>query len=209
MMKIYFAGPLFTPYEREYISECAKVMREHGLDPFVPHESFKPPVPPEVVETLIGRGLLTREQLQKQSAMELLRELVAKGKLDPQEFGIEVKSAPKSCFDNDFSAIQQANAMLAVVNGSEVDDGTASEIGIFYALKQSDPTKKGVVALHDDWRTLDRPGEGKGLNGFVLGCILEMGQVVHKLEDAIAQLKAWQAELEAAPGEQQGKGGGQ
>ena len=37
-MKIYFAGPLFTPYERDYISACARVLREHGIDPFVPHE---------------------------------------------------------------------------------------------------------------------------------------------------------------------------
>ena len=173
MMKIYFAGPLFTPYERDYISKSAKLLREHGLDVFVPHENFKAPVSPELVETLVQRGLITREQLQKQPAIELVRELVMAGTIGSKEFGVEIKPPAKSCFDNDFGAINEANAILAIINGTEVDDGTASEIGIFHALRLRDPTKKGIVALHEDWRTQDRPGEGKGLNGFVLGCILD------------------------------------
>ena len=49
-----------------------------------------------------------------------------------------------------------------------VDDGTACEIGIFYALMQSDPTKKGIVGLLTDLRsTLGH--EGHGLNLFVAG----------------------------------------
>ena len=37
-MKIYFAGPLFTPYERSFIDECAAQLRAAGFDVFVPHE---------------------------------------------------------------------------------------------------------------------------------------------------------------------------
>ena len=151
-MKIYFAGPLFTPYERDYISRSAQSLREHGLDSFVPHESPKEEIPNDT------------------------------------------RSRAKRCYDNDFGAIYEANAMLAIVNGAEVDDGTATEIGIFYALMQSDSTKKGVVALHDDWRTKDG-GEGKGLNAFVLGCVLECGVICHTLEDAIKQLESWNEEL--------------
>ena len=151
-MKIYMAGPLFTPYERDYISKSAQTLREHGFDPFVPHESPKVEIPNET------------------------------------------RSRAKRCYDNDFGAISEANAMLAIVNGTEVDDGTATEIGIFYALMQSDSTKKGVVALHDDWRTKDG-GEGKGLNAFVLGCVLECGVICHTLEDAIKQLESWNEEL--------------
>ena len=152
-MKIYFAGPLFTPYERDYISACAKVLREHGIDPFVPHESPKPETPPE-----------------------------------PQ-------SRAKRCFDNDFGGIAAGNAMLAIINGTEVDDGTACEIGIFYSLMQRDPTKKGIVALHDDYRTREG-GEGKGLNGFVLGCLREVGVVCATLDEALAQLETWKKELQ-------------
>ncbi len=37
-MRIYFAGPLFTPYERGYIDECAAQLRADGFEVFVPHE---------------------------------------------------------------------------------------------------------------------------------------------------------------------------
>src|SRR4029453_9390721 len=37
-VKVYFAGPLFTPYERGYIDECAARLRGAGFDVFVPHE---------------------------------------------------------------------------------------------------------------------------------------------------------------------------
>jgi hypothetical protein len=153
-MKIYFAGPLFTVYERDYISKCAVTLRENGIDPFVPHESVRP---------------------------------------EPKD---NSRSRAQQCLDNDFVGISGANAMLAIVNGTEVDDGTASEIGIFSTLMQTDPTKKGIVALHGDWRTAET-GEGKPLNLFVLGCLRKSGVVVGTLEAAIQQLKAWEAELSA------------
>lgn len=153
-MKIYFAGPLFTEYERDYISKCAVKLREHGIDPFVPHESPHDETPHPT------------------------------------------RSAAQRCLDRDFEGISAANAMLALVNGTEVDDGTASEIGIFYQLVQKDPAKKGIVALHGDWRTAPH-GEGKPLNLFVHGCILKAGVVVNTLDEAIQQLKAWEAELAA------------
>jgi hypothetical protein len=152
-MKVYFAGPLFTIYEREYISRCAAQLREYGLDPFVPHENYKPPQPDDK------------------------------------------RSVAKRCLDKDFAAISEANAMLALINGTEVDDGTAAEIGIFYALGLRDPSKKGIVALHDDWRTKEN-GEGKPLNLFVAGCLEKGGAICHSLDEALRQLQTWQAELQ-------------
>jgi hypothetical protein len=37
-VRVYFAGPLFTPYERSFIDECAARLRAEGLEVFVPHE---------------------------------------------------------------------------------------------------------------------------------------------------------------------------
>jgi nucleoside 2-deoxyribosyltransferase len=37
-VKVYVAGPLFTPYERGFIDECAAQLRGAGFDVFVPHE---------------------------------------------------------------------------------------------------------------------------------------------------------------------------
>jgi len=37
-MRIYLAGPMFTPYERTFLGECADRLRAEGFDVFVPHE---------------------------------------------------------------------------------------------------------------------------------------------------------------------------
>jgi nucleoside 2-deoxyribosyltransferase len=78
--------------------------------------------------------------------------------------------------------------VLALLDGPMVDDGTACEIGIFYALMQSDPTKKGVVGLLTDLR--GSRGESIGVNLFVQGCIEATGgEVVSSFHDALAALR--------------------
>jgi nucleoside 2-deoxyribosyltransferase len=91
-----------------------------------------------------------------------------------------------------------SNAVLALLDGPMVDDGTASEIGIFWAAMQSDPSKKGIVGLVTDTRVIrDRNMiDGKGINLFVRGCIEDVGQVVDKFDKAIEILRTWKSELE-------------
>ena len=141
-MKIYFAGPLFTPYERGYIDECAARLRADGFDVFVPHEH-------ELAQS---------------------------------------DTTPGWIFAKDLEGLGSANAVLALLDGPIVDDGTACEIGIFYALMQSDPAKKGVVGLLTDLR--GSRGESTGLNLFVEGCIEATGgEVVHSFDAALAALR--------------------
>ncbi len=199
-MRVYCAGPLFTPYERDFMSQCGKHLREHGIEAFVPHESPRPELPPQVLDLLRARNLIAKDDLISRPLRELVSELTKSGRLDPKDLEPILGTSAKRCYDNDFGAIAASNAMLAVVNGPEVDDGTACEIGIFYGLKQSDAGKLGIVALQQDWRTEDPPHEGKGLNAFVLGCVLEVGQVCHSLEEATRHLLAWQAQLEQGGG---------
>ena len=143
-MRVYFAGPLFTPYERGFIDECAARLRSEGIEVFVPHEN----------------ALATDD----------------------------VSAA--TIFHKDLAGLSQANAVVALLDGPTVDDGTACEIGIFYALMQSDPTKKGMVGLLTDLRaTLGH--EGHGLNLFVLGCIEAAGKVCGSLDEVVEQLGAW------------------
>jgi nucleoside 2-deoxyribosyltransferase len=151
-IKIYFAGPLFTTYEREWIKQTADRLRVHGFDPFVPTENpFFPEKHPDI----------------------------------PRQ---------KLCFDMDFGGIESANALLVNLNGYDVDDGTATEIGVFYALQKTDPSKKGIIAYHDDWRA-QTGGDGKGLNLFLRGCIEDIGFITSDLDAAFAQLKTWEAQL--------------
>ena len=150
-MKIYFAGPLFTPYERGFIDECAGRLRADGFDVFVPHE-----------HELALDGTVTAERI----------------------------------FAKDWAALSEANAVLALLDGAVIDDGTACEIGIFFALMRSDAEKKGIVGLVTDMRATrgtNREGEVKGLNLFVVGCIEAAGTIVTSLDAAQAVLEGWRA----------------
>jgi hypothetical protein len=143
-VRVYLAGPLFTPYERSYIDECAARLRADGIDVFVPHENA------------LAAGDTTAATI----------------------------------FRKDWDGLAGANAVVAVLDGPMVDDGTACEIGIFYALMQSDPDKKGIVGILTDLRsTLGH--EGHGLNLFVLGCVESAGKVCGSMEEVLAVLSEW------------------
>ena len=149
-MRIYFAGPLFTPYERRYIDQCAATLRSEGFEVFVPHEIKLPE-----------------------------------------------KITPKFIFDTDAYEVLKANAVLALLDGPMVDDGTANEIGIFWAEMRHDPSKKGIVGLVTDTRVIrDRNMiDGKGINLFVRGCVEDVGEVVDSFEKALPVLRKWRDEL--------------
>jgi hypothetical protein len=144
-MRVYLAGSIFTPYEREFLDDCAARLRADGFDVFVPHEQ---------------------------------KDLV----------GVDVTA--EAVFAADAGGVVDADAVLAVLDGPSVDDGTACEIGLFYGLKQRDPERSGVVGLLTDLR-----GERRGefaINLFVRGCIdATGGAVVDSLDDAIAILSGW------------------
>jgi len=143
-MRVYFAGPLFTPYERSYIDECTARLRSEGIEVFVPHEN----------------ALATGD------------------------------TSPATIFEKDWKGLSEANAVVALLDGAMVDDGTACEVGMFYALMQSDPAKKGIIGLLTDLRsTLGH--EGHGLNLFVEGCIQAGGKVCGSLDEVVDVLAGW------------------
>jgi nucleoside 2-deoxyribosyltransferase len=157
-VRIYLAGPLFTPYERGFIDECAAQLRGAGLDVFVPHE-----------HELALDGTVTAGQI----------------------------------FAKDWAGLAEAHAVLALLDGPMIDDGTACEIGIFSALMRSDPEKKGIVGLVTDMRATrgsNRENEVKGLNLFVVGCIEATGTICTSLDEAQAVLEGWRS------AERQGRG---
>ena len=143
-MRVYLAGPLFTPYERSFIDECAGRLRADGIEVFVPHEN-----------------------------------VLATG-----------NTAAATIFAKDWKGLTDADAVVAVLDGPMVDDGTACEIGIFYALMQSDSTKKGIVGLLTDLRGTLRH-EGHGLNLVVLGCVEAAGKVCNSMDEVVTALAGW------------------
>lgn len=143
-MRVYFAGPLFTPYERSFIDECAARLRAEGIEVFVPHEN----------------------------ALAL------------------PDTKPGTIFAKDWDGLSTADAVVALLDGPMVDDGTACEIGIFYALMQTDTSKKGIVGFLTDLRGT-RADEGHGLNLFVHGCIEAGGRICTTLDDVLAILVEW------------------
>jgi len=142
-VRLYFAGPLFTPYERAFIDECAARLRSDGFEVFVPHE---------------------------------------------HELALDDVDAA-AIFAKDRPGIEGADAMLAILDGPMVDDGTACEIGMFHALMQSDGSKKGIVGLLTDLRGLR--GETHGVNLFVKGVIEDAGEIVDSFDRALEVLQDW------------------
>ncbi|MDX9952631.1 MAG: nucleoside 2-deoxyribosyltransferase [Anaerolineae bacterium] len=166
------------------------------MEPFVPHENTAIELPPDITDRLLTLGLVTPETLaehplSERSTADLVRHLTQTRVVTRKALGLSPSSTAQQVFETNSAVMADADVLLAVINGTEVDDGTACEIGLFAALMETDPSKKGIVAIHDDWRTLDTPYEGKGLNAFVHGCLLKSGVIVHRLEDAIAVLEDW------------------
>jgi nucleoside 2-deoxyribosyltransferase len=112
----------------------------------------------------------------------------------PHEQGLSGRDATaEKIFAVDAGGIESADAVLAVLDGPAVDDGTACEIGLFHGLKQRDPERKGVVGLLTDLRA-ERQGEF-AVNLFVRGCIdASGGAVVDSLDAALAILHHWRSD---------------
>lgn len=158
MLKIYFAGPMFVPYERTYIAECAARLRAEGFEVFVPHE-----------------------QMNKRPAEENQRFMA----MDEISKAVYV-------YDTDFAGLQWANVVVALLDGTQVDDGTATEIGIFAEMIRSNPgDKKVIFGFATDMRVFsdEFKGEGKGLNYFTVGTIYKYGTVCKSFDEVVARLK--------------------
>lgn len=121
-MRLYLAGPIFTPREREHLAFLAKHLRKRGHDVFVPLELASPPLRPGSPR---ARG---------------------------RTFGANVRE------------LEQAEAVVAVLDGADADSGTAFEVGMAYA--RCTP----VIGVRTDYRTLGNEG--------VVNLMLERGCTV-------------------------------
>ncbi len=138
---VYLAGPLFTPYERDFIDSLATQLRSRGISVFVPHEAVT-----------------------------------------------EFEPTAAEVYRVDADGLLGARVVLAILDGTGVDDGTACEIGMFQQAAASDPTKVGVVGLVTDLRLRRGTGGDVRLNLFVRGCVEQRGRVVTDIDDALEEV---------------------
>jgi hypothetical protein len=109
----------------------------------------------------------------------------------PHENALAVgDTSAATIFEKDWDGLVEANAVVALLDGPMVDDGTACEIGMFYALMQNDPAKKGIVGLLTDLRA-SLAHEGHGLNLFVQGCVEAGGTICGTIDEVVTTLDGW------------------
>jgi Nucleoside 2-deoxyribosyltransferase len=92
----------------------------------------------------------------------------------------------------DAEGLRSANALVAWLDGTMVDDGTACEIGMFAELVRSGGHYRGIVGIATDLRLERRRQQnvvGGGMNLFVGGAIESCGKIVHSVDDVAAALR--------------------
>lgn len=108
----------------------------------------------------------------------------------PHEQFVELEGLDaRGVYATDLAGIEGANLVLAWLDGTQVDDGTAVEIGIFTQLCKRDPERyRGIVGLCTDLRMARRRGvaPGDGINLFVAGAIESVGEITWSVDDAVA-----------------------
>lgn len=161
-MKLYIAGPLFTPYHRGQHARSAARLRKEGFVCLVPHER-------SVTRVFDG--------------------------------DTGTPATPITIFDDDYDMVEEADAIVALLDDPDISSGLTCEIGIFWQQMQSNPAKKGVLGLLTDDRAHRRFQEGlPAVNAFSLGCILDVGCVYSNFDDLLSHLKGWRDNLEMPKG---------
>ncbi len=142
-MRVYLAGPLFTPYQRGFLDQLAARLRDNSIEVFVPHENL------------------------------------LDGPLTPTEV-----------FRTDADGVRSADVLLAVLDGTEVDDGTACEIGMFAERLHAGTRRGTIIGLMTDIRTLRDAHDPPRMNLFVRGCIETHGSIHTDPDSALAAVEA-------------------
>ena len=87
--------------------------------------------------------------------------------------------SPKEIFEANLRALMGCDLMIAILDGSQVDDGTAWEMGYFYALG------KRILGIRTDFRMAGEAPDSK-VNAMIEHSCLS---IVESLEKLIQELK--------------------
>ena len=99
---------------------------------------------------------------------------------DAGDVGVAGKTRDKVFYD-DLRYLESAKVVIALLDGSDVDSGTAVEIGYAYAMK------KEIFGLLTDKRKWDNTcSQVIGINNMIWGTLLE-GRRIYRSLDSLAQ----------------------
>lgn len=170
-MNIYFSAPQNTSYQQNFVNNCAALLGNSGFEVFLaadPH--FSNPS--------------AYEQTRESNGEPLISDETNPGRLRKSAYANQV-------FADNIVKLIGSEALVALLDGSQVDDRVACEIGIFYGLMRTDPTKKGILGLTTDIRCLGRRDSNYGINIFTLGTLEEVGEVKEDLDGILERLIQW------------------
>lgn len=125
-MKIYFAGPLFSEADRNWI------------------RSTKEQIERTAKEHQVEINVISPYELITQVEVDALAE-----------------SAKYEIFSRCKSHLEDSDLVVALLDGSQVDDGTAWEIGYYYALKRGK-----IIGIRTDFRWAGE-SEGAKVNAMI------------------------------------------
>ena len=109
----------------------------------------------------------------------------------PHKQPIEPLDAP-TVFAKDYAGLAASNVVVAWLDGTNIDDGTAAEIGIYHQRIRNDPEHHwAILGLATDLRLHRARNSGTrdgGLNLFVAGAIHDVGTICWSVEELLATL---------------------
>jgi nucleoside 2-deoxyribosyltransferase len=163
---VYLAGPLFSYYERTFLEKI-----DSGIS--------------QIWWRVKG---IQREEIEGMTSICFLPHR------DAGDVGINSKER-KQTFDMDIHAIDKSQIIVALLDGPDVDSGTAVELGYAYSIK-----KKIFGLLTDNRRwtfgeTRSNSSNIAGLNNMIWGVCSTMGTIYGDLDALYTGLETYFGEV--------------
>jgi hypothetical protein len=104
----------------------------------------------------------------------------------------DAPAANRFDFQATYTALRDADLLLAILDGYTVDDAVAAQIGIFYTLAREGNRSRRIAGLLHDTRVAGWSWSGgdRALNPQIRHCIREFGAVYPNFQAALAALEA-------------------
>ncbi len=168
-MKVYFSAPQNTSYQREYVQARVEELRAEGFEVYLASDKYINHQPAfEVTAEMNGKPLYSDKD--------------GGGRLEKSHFAQEV-------FAENYAKLVEADVLVALLDGSQVDDRVACEIGIFYGLSLYNPGERRILGFASDARCLRRSDSTFGVNIFTVGTLEEIGNVFDDFDGLVSYLK--------------------